>query len=51
VFDENEDWHELPPSKHAVREAFAFCTVVGLVFGIIGWAIWYWAWRALGVWG
>ena len=52
MFDENEDEYlDFAPSKHAVREAFAFCTVVGLVFGIIGWAIWYWAWRAIGVWG
>jgi hypothetical protein len=51
VFDENEDWHELPPVTHPAREAFAFCLVAALVFGIIGWAIWYWAWRALGVWG
>ena len=52
VSDENEDEYlDFAPSKHAVREAFAFCTVVGLVFGIIGWAIWYWAWRALEVWG
>jgi hypothetical protein len=50
--DENEDEYlDFAPSKHAVREAFAFCTVAALVFGIIGWAIWYWAWRALGVWG
>ena len=51
MFTEDEDWHELPPVTHPVREAFAFCTVVALVFGIIGWAIWCWAWRALGVWG
>ena len=37
MFDENEDEYlDFAPSKHAVREAFAFCTVVGLVFGIIG---------------
>ena len=52
MFDEHEDEYlDFAPIQTAVREAFAFCTVAALVFGIIGWAIWYWAWRALGVWG
>ena len=41
MFDENEDEYlDFAPSKHAVREAFAFCTVVALVSGIIGCGLW-----------
>ena len=50
--DEPEDWWnsgEFPPAKHPMREAFAFCLVVALVMGIIGWGLWTLAWRALGV--
>ena len=50
MFTEDEDWHELPPVTHPAREAFAFCLVVALMAGIIGWGLWVLAWRALGAW-
>ena len=40
--EDEDEYLDFAPSKHAVREAFAFCTVAALVVGIIGWAIWTW---------
>ena len=51
LFDDDDDWYELLPAKHPVREAFTFrFAVVSLVMMIIGWGLWTLAWRALGVW-
>ena len=32
---DHDEYLDFAPSKHALREAFAFCTVVILVFGLI----------------
>ena len=41
MFDEDEDKYlDFAPSKHAVREAFAFCTVAALVIGLAGYGLW-----------
>jgi hypothetical protein len=50
--DEGEDEYlDFAPAKHAVREAFAFCTVAGLVLGIIVYGLWTLAWNIIGAWG
>ena len=52
MFDENEDEYlDFAPSKHAAREAFAFCTVAALVIGLIGYSLWTLVGRVTGAWG
>ena len=52
MFDEHEDEYlDFAPAKHAVREAFAFCTVAALVMGLIGYGLWTLVGRVFGVWG
>ena len=49
-YDEDE-YLDFAPSKHAVREAFAFCTVAALVMGLIGYGLWTLVGRVTGAWG
>ncbi len=56
--DERDEYLDFAPAKHAVREAFAFCTVASLVLGLAGYGLWtlvngLWtlAGRVLGAWG
>ena len=37
--EDEDEYLDFAPSKHAVREAFAFCTVAALVLGIIGYGV------------
>ena len=50
TYDEDE-YLDFAPSKHALREAFTFCTVVALVVGLIGYGLWTLVGRVVGAWG